>query len=362
MLKGFFFLKSKKTYQYLLVVCLKNIVYICLMEIVSLEQESKIPKYKQIVNSIENAILSGVLKKGDKLPSLNTIKEQHSLSRDTVLIAFNELKNRGIINSVVGKGYYVNSEHIEVAKKIFLLFDELNSFKEDLYNSFLENLGEDNQVDIFFHHFNNAVFSKLINDNIGNYSHYVIMPANLVGTEAVIQNLPKEKVYILDQVHEELSQYPAIYQNFEKDIFNGLSDGLSTLKKYNKLILLFSDDRQPKGILKGFQNFCAKNKVQYEVISSLNNRTPKKGEVYFVLDDKNLIVIIKKIKQEKLIIADEIGIISFNDTILKEVVANGITTISTDFNFMGKKLAQMILNNEQEKVANPSSFIIRKSL
>ncbi|AUC85617.1 transcriptional regulator [Polaribacter sp. ALD11] len=332
------------------------------MGIVSLEKKSKTPKYKQIVASIEKAIINGVLKKGDKLPSLNTIKEQHSLSRDTVLIAFNELKNRGIINSVVGKGYYVNSEHIKVAKKIFLLFDELNSFKEDLYNSFLENLGEDNQVDIFFHHFNNDVFSKLINDNIGNYSHYVIMPANLVGTEAVIQNLAKEKVYILDQVHEEISQYPAVYQNFEKDIYNGLTDGLSVLKKYNKLILLFSDDRQPKGILKGFQSFCIENKIPNEVVSSLNSRTPKKGEVYFVLDDKNLIVIIKKIKQEKLIIADDIGIISFNDSILKEVVANGITTISTDFNLMGKKLAQMILNNEDERIANPSSFIKRKSL
>lgn len=332
------------------------------MKIVSVENKSKLPKYKQIVASIEKAIIDGVLKKGDKLPSLNTIKVQHSLSRDTVLTAFNELKNRGIIYSVVGKGYYVYSEHVEVAKKIFLLFDELNSFKEDLYNSFLENLGEDNQVDIFFHHFNNAVFNKLINDNIGNYSHYVIMPANLIGTEEVIQNLPKDKVYILDQVPEELSEYPAIYQNFEKDIYNGLFDGLLELKKYKKLILLFSDEKQPKGILKGFQSFCSENNIQNEVISSLNDRIPEEGEVYFVLDDINLIRIIKKIKQENLILAKEIGVISFNDTILKEVVADGITTISTNFNLMGERLSQMILNNEHLRIANPSNFIKRKSL
>ncbi|WP_367889168.1 hypothetical protein [Polaribacter filamentus] len=47
---------------------------------------------------------------------------------------------------------------------------------------------------------------------------------------------------------------------------------------------------------------------------------------------------------------------------LKEVVEDGITTISTDFNLMGERLAQMILNNEQVKIENPSSLILRKSI
>ena len=154
-----------------------------MMGIVTIIEKSGTPKYKQIISSIEDAIVNGTLKKGDKLPSLNSIRNQHFLSRDTVLTAFNELKTRGIIQSIVGKGYYVNTEDIEVNQKIFLLFDELNSFKEDLYNSFLTGLGNNIQVDIFFHHFNFNIFSKLINDNVGNYSSYVIMPANLKGTE-----------------------------------------------------------------------------------------------------------------------------------------------------------------------------------
>jgi DNA-binding transcriptional regulator YhcF (GntR family) len=332
------------------------------MEIVSLQKDSGKPIYKQIVASIENAIINGLLKKGDKLPSLNTIKNQHSLSRDTVLVAFNELKNRGIIHSIVGKGYYVSTENVVVEQKIFLLFDELNSFKEDLYNSFLNNLGDNIQVDIFFHHFNSNIFAKLINDNIGNYSSYVIMPANLVGTEKVIKNLPKEKVYILDQVHKGLEEYPAIYQNFEKDIFNGLYAALTCIANYQKIVLLFSDEKQPKGILKGFQLFCNQYTIASEVVSSITERVPEIGELYLVLDDQNLIRIIKKIKENKFILAKDIGIISFNDSLLKEVVENGITTISTDFNLMGKKLAQMVLNNEQVRIENPSSLILRKSI
>ena len=331
------------------------------MKISSLKK-SGMPKYKQIVASIEDAIVNGALKKGDKLPSINVVKEKHELSRDTVLNAFNELKNRGIIHSVVGKGYFVSSEDIHVEKKVFLLFDELNSFKEDIYNSFLKNLGENVHVDIFFHHFNVDVFNRLINDNSGNYSSYVIMPANLKNIKKTIKNLPKEKVYILDQAHTELEEYPVIYQNFEKDVFNGLSTGLEKLKQYKKLVLLFKEEKEPKGILSGFELFSNTNNFNYEVISSLENRTPEKGEVYIILDDKNLIRIIKKIKEDNLILSKDVGIISFNDTLLKEVVADGITTISTDFNLMGKRLAEMILTNEQLKIENPSKLILRKSI
>jgi len=332
------------------------------MEILKSIHESNTPKYRQIITSIESSIVNGVLKKGDKLPSLNMIKDKHSLSRDTVLMAFNDLKNRGIIHSVVGKGYYVSTEDVLVKRKVFLLFDELNSFKEDLYNSFLQNLTNNVQVDIFFHHFNIAVFKKLISDNIGNYSSYVIMPANLKDVKSTIENLSSDKVYLLDQINDALKKYPAIFQNFEKDTFNGLSSGLNKLVNYKKIVLLFSKEKQPLGILRGFELFCKTNSLNYEIIDTLEKRTPKKGEVYIVLDDENLIRIIKKIKKVQFVLTKDIGIISFNDTILKEVVENGITTISTDFKLMGKRLAEMILTNEQLKIENPSKLILRNSL
>ena len=188
------------------------------------------------------------------------------------------------------------------------------------------------------------------------------MPANFKNTKDVLEKLPADKVYILDQTNEELNSFPAIYQNFEKDIFNSLSQANSLIKKYEKLILLFPDKKQPIGMITGFQNFRKSANLDQEVISSLENRTPKKGEVYLILDDRNLILIIKKIRLEKLKLGKDIGIISYNDTLLKEVVEGGITTISTDFKKMGKRLAKMVLNNEFDKIENPNNLIIRKSL
>ena len=332
------------------------------MPLVSIKEKSGVPKYKQLVAAIEDGILGGTLKKGDQLPSLNSIKNTHEVSRDTVLTAFKELKNRGIIESIAGKGYYISSEDIIVTQKVFLLFDELNSFKEDLYKSFIDNLGDNIQVDIFFHHFNDDIFSKLIYDNIGDYSSYIIMPSNLKNTDQVINKLPKDKVYILDQIHKELSQYPAIYQDFNTDIYSGLSKVLSCIKKYETLILLFDSKIQPPGMLKGFELFCKQKRVNKEVIESLTNRTPKTGEVYVIPDDKSLIKIIKKIKEKGLSLSEDIGIISYNDTLLKEIVDGGITTISTDFNKMGKRLAQMIINKEQLKIKNPNDLILRNSI
>ncbi|ULC58453.1 GntR family transcriptional regulator [Flaviramulus sp. BrNp1-15] len=329
---------------------------------IEVKKKIGVPKYKQIINSIENAIQSGALKKGNQIPSINSIKDKHKLSRDTVLMAFNELKNRGIIKSVVGKGYYVSSENINVKQKIFLLFDELNYFKEDLYNSFLQHLGEHIQVDIFFHHFNKNLFNKLIHDNIGDYNYYVIMPANLENTNDVIQNLPNDKVYILDQVHEDLLEYASIYQNFEKDIFNNLNSAKHLIKKYKKLILVFDELKQPQGMRKGFEKFCKSNNISFELINSFQNKDLKKGELYIIPDDKSLLQIIKKIKSKKFTLAKDIGIISYNETLLKEIVEGGITTISTDFNAMGQRLAEMILNKEQSKIENPNKLIIRNSL
>jgi DNA-binding transcriptional regulator YhcF (GntR family) len=332
------------------------------VKIIKITENSGIPKYKQIVGSIEDAIVKRMLKKGDKLPSLNSIKHQHALSRDTVLTAFNELKTRGIIQSIVGKGYYVISEDIAVSQKIFLLFDEFNSFKEDLYNSFLAGLEASVQVDIFFHHFNLEVFNKLINDNVGDYSYYVIMPANLKGAETVIKRLPNDKVYILDQMPSELMEYPSIYQNFKKDVYEGLLAGHKQIKNYKKAILLYDKERQPLGILEGFNLFCNNYAIQNEVIETLSNRVLSKGELYILLDDKNLIRIIKRTKEQNFKLVKDLGIISYNDTLLKEVVEGGVTTISTDFTLMGERLAKMILNKEFAQVENPNSLIIRKSL
>ena len=131
---------------------------------------------------------------------------------------------------------------------------------------------------------------------------------------------------------------------------------------YSNISHCFPEKKQPQGMLVGFQKFRKNTNFQHEVINTLENRILEKGEVYLVLDDQNLIVLIKKMRDQRLVLGKDIGIISYNETLLKEIVEGGITTISTDFKEMGKRLAQMIINRERFLIENPNDLIIRNSL
>ena len=332
------------------------------MKLISIQNNSGIPKYRQIIASLEKAILEGVLVKGDRLPSVNKVCLEFGLSRDTVLLAYEELKKRGIILAIPAKGYYVKSTEVSIREKIFLLFDELNSFKEDLYNAFLKNIGKDVQVDISFHHFNEKMFSKLIDDNNGIYTKYVIMPANLENAAESIAKLPAPDVFILDQTNDALAHYPGVHQNFVSDIYHALKEGKGRLDQYRKLILVFPGFREPLGMKQGFINFCEDFGIAYEVLPEFDNRNIDHGEVYILPNDRDLVKVIERSKRQKLMSGIDFGIISYNETPLKKVVERGISTISTDFETMGKLMAKIILDGRKKSIANKCSLILRNSL
>jgi hypothetical protein len=81
-----------------------------------------------------------------------------------------------------------------------------------------------------------------------------------------------------------------------------------------------------------------------------------------LLSKRDLVHVIEKARQQNLKLGTDFGIISYNETPLKKVVSNGITTISTDFTAMGKLLAQMVLTGKKEQIENKNALIIRNSL
>lgn len=320
------------------------------------------PKYKQIILSVEKAIEDKILCENEKLPSINKVCITHSVSRDTVLQAYNELKKRGIVYAILGKGYYVKSTEIKPKQRIFLLFDELNIFKEDLYNSFVNSIGDNAEVDLFFHHFNVDSFRKLVQESKGSYTQYVIMPTCFTEAPDIIKTLPVHNVYILDQTNPQLNTYPAVYQNFVKDIYEGLLKGKNQLQKYTKLIMLFPGFREPLGMKIGFEKFCQEYHFEYEVQTEFTNERVIQGAVYIIPNDRDLVRVIESAKLQQLQLGIDYGIISYNETPLKKLVENGITTISTNFEAMGKTLSEMILKNKKNKIENPSRLILRNSL
>jgi DNA-binding transcriptional regulator YhcF (GntR family) len=332
------------------------------MSELTLDRKSSLTKKKQIIKSIEQAIITKKIKKGDKLPSINSLKIRLSISRDTVLDAYGDLKRRGIIISVAGKGYYLKNEKITVQKRIFLLFDEINPFKENLYNSFINNLKHEFEVDTYFHHFNFDFFRNMILNNVGNYSHYVIMPANFNETKDILAHIDPDRVFLLDQLPNGMKKFAAVYQNFEMGVNNNLVLLNDKILNYKKIILIYDFKKQPEGILRGFTRYCKKYEKPFKILHSKDDINIRKNYVYMTLDDSSLISIIKQVKEKKFIIKREIGLISFNESPLKEIIEGGITTISTDFSMMGKKLAVMIESNNRTLIENEIKLISRNSI
>lgn len=64
-------------------------------------------KVKQLADLISQDISMGRYKTDTALPSINQLSHDYKVSRDTVFKAFIDLKERGIIDSTPGKGYYV---------------------------------------------------------------------------------------------------------------------------------------------------------------------------------------------------------------------------------------------------------------
>ncbi len=330
---------------------------------IQFEDNSIMPKYRQIIGAIQLKINAGELKKGDQLPSLNHWCKQYGLSQDTVLMAYNDLKSKGVISSQVGKGYFVQNENSDYQHKVLLVFDRLTAYKEELYDSFKEALKKDGSEQIFFHHNNPKMFQTIIESSVGVYSEYVIMPADFTGANQLIAKLPLNKVYILDQGRKQYkNSYPYVCQDFERDIYRILKKNVLLVGKYHRMVLVIRHLKSHyKEIATGFRDYCKQHPIDFEVVSEIKSFEIRQNDVFVVVDDRDLEFLVRYSIDKQMVLGNDLGIISYNETPLKGIVASGITTITTDFSQMGKSMAEMILNYQNLKIDNPFIINLRNS-
>lgn len=81
-----------------------------------------------------------------------------------------------------------------------------------------------------------------------------------------------------------------------------------------------------------------------------------------MIEENDLANLIKAIRKENLKLAEDVGILSYNDTPLKEVLLEGISVMTTNFEQLGKTTAQFILNNQRGEIKNDFQLILRNTL
>lgn len=337
-----------------------------------IDKSSSIPKYIQVVKAIKYLISSGTLNYGEKIPSINNLSAEYYLSRDTVEKAYSILKKQGIIESVKGKGYYINHNSDLSKVKILLLFNKLSAYKKEIYNSLVIEL--EDRADIVFHVYycEFSLFKKILDQQKESYDYYIIMPHFKKEFEqkaiSLINKLPAEKLILLDHRLDGVKTcFGSVYQDFKMDIYTALKHLNQRLIKYEKLILVFpfnSNYIYPENILTGFKKYAVEEGYEYEILPEINAEIkPKMGEAYFVIEEHDLVNLIKKAREMKeLKIGRNLGVLSYNETPLKEVLQKGITVISTDFEKMGKLTAKMVISKQGKEIKNDFKVIVRESL
>jgi len=338
-------------------------------ELIIIDKHSDTPKYVQVSDAVVRAIEQRKLIKGDQLPSLRKLSDELNISFDTAKKAYDVLKKRNIVVAAQGKSNVVNATGPIPVFRIFLLFNKLGSHKRLLYDAFTEAFTSLAETDLYVYNNDLLLFAHLLKTKAKGYTHYVIIPHladDPLQIGAIIEKyLGDEKIILLDKRVEGVhSAHASVHEDFEKDIYNALQEAIGILRNYIVLHLIYPEESYyPPEIMNGFEQFCKDNSFKFKKhIGIPADIHIGKGDAFIVLSDNDLPGLIQKIRKTGLEIGEDTGIISYNETPLKEVLLNGITTISTDFKKMGKLAAEQIMESRTDKIAVPFKLTLRKSL
>ena len=190
--------------------------------VLNLDSSSPVPVYKQLMDQIESGINDGTFQSGELLPSMNELASQLDISKETVKKAYFLLRDRGVICSTQGKGYYIADRSSSRKMRVLLLFDKFSSTKQILYNSFHDTIGGKADITIYLHNQQINLLEYYLDENLGKYDYYVVTPhfpldqATRKRVLKALRRIPNRKLIMMDNYMPELpGNYGAVYQDFE---------------------------------------------------------------------------------------------------------------------------------------------------
>ncbi len=337
-------------------------------ELFTVNADSQVPKYRQIIDGVIGAIREKRARRGDILPSASYLCDEFQLARETVIKAYSALKKKGVVRAVPRRGYFVATESVEHTTRVLLLFDELSPYKQDLYDSFRRHAGSSVVVDIFFHHCDIRAFKALLLDRAGSYNLYAVMPFEHKAIPGILEKLDRSKLLMLDRADHVRPEDSFIGQDHDESLFDALDSAADLFEKYTKACLVMPEpmgiamhsSHAPSVIPAAFRRFCAKHRLNCSVERRVGK--VRKGEAWFVIDDADLVAVVEQARENKLKLGKDLGVLAYNETAMRKIAGEGITVVSTDFKEMGRLVAEYVLNPRKMRITVPTRIIRRRSL
>ncbi|MEM1337826.1 MAG: GntR family transcriptional regulator [Bacteroidota bacterium] len=329
----------------------------------NLEGINALSKHEQLVLGIIDAINSGQLQVGHQLPSINVMVDEVGFARKTIVKAYEELKDKGLIESKKTKGYFVVSTKTNRFLKIALIMYSFQRFQQEFYNALRRELEDKVQIDVFFHHNNEAVFETIFSNINGKYGMYIVAPIKSEASKRTLATLSPDKLIIVDRYLDLGPNYTYVTQEFKKSTYTILKTLLPKIHNYKRSVLFYREDKDyPNGIVNSFTQFALDHQLTIDVLKNYEPDSLEKDVLYFAISDSDLWLLLKDCRRHDLQIGKDVGVLSFNDHIVKELISGGITSISTDFKEMAVITAVNIKSLSFSKQVIPTNLIERESL
>ncbi len=318
--------------------------------------------YKRIVHEVEWNIMKGKYKVGDKLPSINSWRIKSGLSRSSVVLAMEELKSRGLVEAEQSVGFFVSSTRVETIHRFLIVFNEFTSFKQDLYTSIVTSLGIGAEVDVVFHNYKREIMDMLLERSAGKYTVYVVMTGPFEDVEKQLRRLGGQ-VILVDHCADSLKgAFPSVTQDFALDTYDALVSGLPQLRKYGEIVFIQNSPKEPPERYDGVQRFCKDYDFVCTSIKTMKDMPLRSGVVYLTPESREIVNIELAARKQRLKAGVDYGLVAFNEEPMNEILCGGLTTISTDFDQMGKTVVDLVREKEVRTLRNPCRLILRKSL
>lgn len=290
------------------------------------------------------------------LPSLNELSLELGLAKETVNKAYSILRETGRIDSAHGKGFFVtNNKH---KTSILLLIDRITTYKQVMLNEFTERVKDIADITIRLHNQDLDLFESFVKETAGLFDYYLVIPHFPLGAETRIikslKKIPNRKLILLDRKIDNFrGQFGYIYQDIENDVYDGLSEGIDRLREFRRLhVVSMPNSLYAPIIERGVVRLCEQHGIAYSIHNRIDSSFIKPNEVYLIVNsqlDVELIELVRHATEKGYQIGKDIGIISYNESPINEIILNGLSVLSTDFRQMGRLAAEMVTSNKLEK-------------
>ena len=322
-----------------------------------------ISKSDRIINFIVDSIRNGDFEPGRAVPSINVISQKFGVARKTAVRAYEKLKSRGYIESRPQKGFYVINKKPNDKLKVLLIVHSFEGQWQTLYNGFRDQVIDVCAIDIYFHHYNIKLLELIVTRNVDDYDLFVISSFNHPRIKSVIGRIPSYKVLIISRNDRLGDSYNSVVQDFYSGTYHALVSAHDKVKSYKKINLSFPEKGgHPDTLKKGFLKYCHEYDVSSNVVNTLADLEIRKGEAFLIISDNDLIHLLNVCKERNWQLGKDVGVISYNETPLKQVIRDGISVISCNFSLMADSMAGFIKDQKSLQEIIPINFTERNSL